>query len=151
MLFNTYSFLFGFLPVTILGFIVFKFFDKPILGIWWLSLASIIFYGWTDIKLVPLILLSIIFNYFVSRAILLKCWRSRGLRQWFFAIGILGDLLLLTYYKYAAFILGQIAIVFGTHINTFQAASLPIGISFFTFTQIAYLADVYRNVSHEYR
>ncbi|MBV7534767.1 MBOAT family protein [Duganella sp. sic0402] len=128
MLFNSFSFLFLYLPVVLAGY----FFLLRWRADWiaaWLALASLFFYGYWDTRYLPLLLGSILFNYW--------CARHRRL----LAFGIGANLALLGYYKYANFFLP------GQNWNIV----LPVGISFFTFTQIAYLVDCQRHSTREYR
>lgn len=145
MLFNSYEFILVFLPVTFIGyFAIAKTISKlnnDMLGrkcaVFWLTLMSIIFYSWWSYKYVILLMLSISFNYFIG----INIERKKS-KKWLI-FGIVIDVLLLGYYKYTGF--------FIDNINTFFSMSyeipniiLPLGISFFTFTQIAYLVDIYR-------
>ena len=108
----------------------------------WLALASLFFYGYWNPKYVFLISGSIIFNY-VGGSSLGKL-RDRGLEhsvRVVFALLIIVNLGLLAYFKYLMFLAGQFGQMFGVHWDV-GLIVLPIGISFYTFTQIAYLADV---------
>lgn len=148
MLFNSYPFVFVFLPIVLLGFFLIAR-ASHLLAALWLALASLFFYGWWNSKYVLLLLLSVAFNYAVGYVVGragARTGRSFGL----LAAGVAGNLLLLGYFKYTNFFLGVAGELAGTN---WQVASiiLPLGISFFTFTQIAFLVDVYRGISHEYR
>ena len=109
----------------------------------WLTVASLIFYGWWNPRYVILLLLSIAFNYAVGQVI----WRVRHRSLWLARLaliaGLSGDLGLLAYFKYANFFVNTIEPLVGVG---WQLAPiiLPLGISFFTFTQIAFLVDNYR-------
>jgi len=144
MLFHTSFFLFVFLPITLAAYFI--------LGRWsWraaiasLALASFIFYGtWSPIYVV-LIGASITVNYLGSLAI--DRLRRRGaMRQarWTLGLFIAANLILLGYFKYLNFFLTQLDGAFGTSWDVAKIV-LPIGISFYTFTQIAYLVDTLRN------
>lgn len=128
MLFNSFSFLFLYLPVVLAGYVVLLHW-RPSWIAGWLALASLFFYGYWDTRYLPLLLGSILFNY----------WCARHRRLLLF--GVVANLALLAYYKYANFFLPG----HGWEII------LPVGISFFTFTQIAYLVDCYRGGTGEYR
>lgn len=107
----------------------------------WLFAASLAFYGWDDPRfLIPLIAASIAFNYAVGRAITATHYRSILL------FGIVVDLSLLMYFKYINFIAENLAFLGAPALHV----TLPIGISFFTFTQIAFLVDCYRAEAREY-
>mgnify|MGYP001159157959 FL=1 len=148
MLFNSYIFLFVFLPVTLVGFCLLARFLGPKPAKLWLMLSSLFFYGWWNPVYVVLILLSMLFNYWLGRRIGLtvRGGRSGGLLLFW---GVAANLLLLGYYKYANFFVTNLDVVCGTH-WTLGKIVLPLGISFFTFTQIAYLADASRGVVCEY-
>ncbi len=146
MLFNSYPFLLVFLPLTLAGF----FLVARVSHAWaaaWLAAASLVFYGWWNPIYVLLLVASIFFNFVVGLAIVREAGTPRA--RFRFAAGVAVDLLLLGYYKYADF--------FVSNLNYLDAALplphivLPLGISFFTFTQIAFLADAYQGKATEYR
>jgi D-alanyl-lipoteichoic acid acyltransferase DltB (MBOAT superfamily) len=149
MLFNSYLFVFTFLPITLA--ILFLFAArarKSALG--WLLLASLVFYGGWQIAYVPLLLASIFFNYAVGAAII-KTRRAEQARQaqiWL-GFGVACDLLLLGYFKYAGFF-GEVWQEATGLSPGWGAIALPLGISFFTFTQIAYLIDAHRDLIARY-
>jgi D-alanyl-lipoteichoic acid acyltransferase DltB (MBOAT superfamily) len=148
MLFSSYIFLFVFLPVTLTGFCLLARFLGPKPAKLWLTLASLFFYGWWNPIYVVLIVLSMLFNYWLGRRIgqAVRVGRSGGpLLFW----GVTANLLLLGYYKYANFFVTNVNAVFGTD-WVIGKIVLPLGISFFTFTQIAYLVDASRGVVCEY-
>jgi alginate O-acetyltransferase complex protein AlgI len=147
MLFNAPEFLFGFLPIALLGFFLAAKVSHR-LALVWLTAASVFFYGWWNVRWVPLMLASIAFNFVAGRA--LHASRSGGLAatRWFSSKVLLSAAIainigLLLYYKYAAFLISNLTGVVGAPI-AWPAPELPLGISFFTFTQIAYLVDVYQ-------
>lgn len=142
MLFHTPEFIFIFLPIVLLlYFIIGRFSLRGAFA--WLALASLFFYGWWTPVYLLLIAASIMFNY-VSGIWLCHC-NTHQVRHKSLALAtVVGvNLLLLAYYKYLMFFISQINILFQTHIDMGNII-LPIGISFYTFTQIAYLADVSR-------
>lgn len=136
MLFNSYVFLLCFLPITwIVFFLVGKW--SHVGAAFFLFLASLFFYGWWNPAYVGLLLLSSAFNYGVSLAILRS--HTAPLQKSWLTFGVIGDLAVLCYFKYFAFLLGIFGLTPPAH-----AVSLPLGISFFTFTQIAFIVDTYR-------
>ncbi|WP_379129035.1 MBOAT family O-acyltransferase [Paenibacillus sp. sgz500958] len=145
MLFNSYIFIFAFLPVTLLVYFVFINYRSFFAAKVWLALASLFFYGWWNLKYIPLILLSIAFNYLVGRKLLSVSTR-RSLLLFF---GIASNVVLLGYYKYAGFLIENWNGLTGANVPVLHLL-LPLGISFFTFTQIAYLVDAYRRQVKEY-
>ena len=138
MLFNSFIFLFAFLPVVLAGAYVLARWSP--LAVAWLLAASLVFYGWWDRWAVPVLLVSIGFNYLVARRI--EASGGKG-RSWWLAAGVSGNLAALAFYKYRVFILGNLDGLLGTTTLP-PAAALPLGISFFTFTQIAFLVDLKR-------
>ena len=146
MLFNSYGFLFVFLPLTFAGFFwIGRSSDR--LAAWWLTLASLTFYGWWDWRFVPLLVGSIAFNYVAGMTIARNAGRPR--KRWF-VLAIAANLLLLAWFKYANLLLSSFDALAGTRYGPLDIV-LPLGISFFTFTQIAYLADVYQQRAREAR
>ena len=148
MLFSSYIFLLVFLPVTLCGFILLSRLAGPRSAKLWLTLASVVFYGWWNPIYVILIFASMLFNFFLGRrlGITVRSGRSPG---WLLFGGVSANLLLLGYYKYANFFVGNFDALFGTGWSVGKIL-LPLGISFFTFTQIAYLVDAARGVVCEY-
>jgi D-alanyl-lipoteichoic acid acyltransferase DltB (MBOAT superfamily) len=149
MLFNSYVFIFAFLPVTLAGFFLLGRIG-PRYAAAWLTLASLFFYGWWNPLYVGLLVLSIGFNYFcgtvIGRAV---SSGAQGHAKLTLIAAIAANLALLAYYKYANFFLSSVNQLAGTTWS-FGDIILPLGISFFTFTQIAFLADVYLGKAREY-
>lgn len=112
--------------------------------------CSLYFYSYWNISYLPLILGSILFNYLIgttlARLLPLKIpWAKKGI----LIFGVCVNLLLLGDYKYANFFMSNVASIFGGGYSSLKLA-LPLGISFFTFTQIAFLVDSYRSEAKEY-
>lgn len=150
MLFTTLAFACGFLPVV---FVVFYLLGRGshAAAAAWLFLASLFFYGYWMPAFTLLLLASIAANYGFGRAIagaMAAGDRRRG-RAWLVA-GVVFDLGLLSYYKYANFFVGTVDALLGLGWQV-DHITLPIGISFFTFTQIAFLADSYQKGVKEVR
>lgn len=148
MLFNSYVFLFIYLPVVFLVFFWVSRHD-PGLGRLWLFAASLFFYGWWNPLFVGLLLASIAFNYSVG----VSLSRQRDLigasrAKWIFRLGIAANLAMLGYFKYANFFVESLDAITSLGWHT-EAIVLPLGISFFTFTQIAFLVDAYRGEVRE--
>ncbi|MBL8482402.1 MAG: MBOAT family protein, partial [Rhodocyclaceae bacterium] len=140
MLFNSYEFLLAYLPICLIGFFLLGRLGKA-WGAGWLAFASIVFYGWWDARYVALLMLSILGNYLFGRAIAERALQPSGKRL--LTLAVVLDLALLAYYKYADFFIGSVNALTGSQIALLQLV-LPLGISFFTFTQIAFLVDSYR-------
>jgi alginate O-acetyltransferase complex protein AlgI len=140
MLFNSYPFIFLFLPVVLLGYFALGRFDNlaPVI---WLALASLAFYSVSNWQFVGLLLASIAFNYAVGWLLISKRLHP-GPRFAVLTAGVAGDLLVLAFFKYAGFLAANLNAVFST--GLIVNVLLPVGISFYTFTQIAFLVDAYR-------
>ncbi|WP_300454980.1 MBOAT family protein [Accumulibacter sp.] len=148
MLFNSYPFLLIYLPlVALLFFALGK--HSPRLAASWLGAASLFFYGYWNVAYVGLLLLSILFNYGVGYALTRQHERGGHSKNLILTVGIGADLALLGYYKYANFFLDTVNHLLSTH-WPLQEILLPLGISFFTFTQIAFLVDVWSGKAREY-
>ena len=137
MLFYNISYLFVFLPLTILLFFLSSIFkiDRKFL----LILLSIIFYSWWNIYYLPIIILSISANYLFYKKI-----NSNKLskRKKYLILGITFNILLLVLFKYIDFIIQNINFLFSTNFDYFNLP-FPLAISFFTFQSIAFLVNVY--------
>jgi D-alanyl-lipoteichoic acid acyltransferase DltB (MBOAT superfamily) len=148
MLFNSYEFIFFFLPVT---FFVYFWLNKKRLtqaSKAWMVFASLFFYSWWNIIYLPLILGSILVNFTIGSTITrinAALPSKKGISsKSILAFGIIVNILLLGYFKYMDFFITNVNLVLGSHWELTHII-LPLGISFFTFTQIAYLVDAYRD------
>lgn len=143
MLFNSLEFLFAFLPIVFVVYFILNKFKKYGFAKFWLMIASLYFYSYYEIKYLPIMLSSIIFNYIIG-VILLKEKFSLNINKKFILIfGLLGNLALLCYYKYWGFLIECFNNLAHQHFNTMHLL-LPLGISFFTFQQISYIVDCYK-------
>ncbi|MFW2565905.1 MBOAT family O-acyltransferase [Aliarcobacter butzleri] len=148
MLFNSYEFIFIFLPVM---FVIYFYLNSKrlILGAKiWLVVGSLFFYSYWNVIYLPLILLSIFVNYGVGLS-LVNHEKIRISSKTILSFGIVFNLGLLGYFKYTDFFLDNFNGIFGTNIPL-PHIILPLGISFFTFTQIAFLVDAYKQEAKEY-
>ncbi|MDD2839057.1 MAG: MBOAT family protein, partial [Sulfuricurvum sp.] len=148
MLFNSYEFIFIFLPIT---FGIYFWLNKKRLtqaSKAWLVFASLFFYSWWNISYLPLILGSILFNFAIGSTITHLNSSHPSPRKVsskaVLSFGIVSNILLLGYFKYMDFFITNLNMLMGHHLELMYII-LPLGISFFTFTQIAYLVDAYRN------
>ena len=149
MIFSSPGFILLFLPIV---FFVYFFLNRHRLtvpGKAWLVAASLFFYSWWNISYLPLLLGSIVFNFAIGSAISPHGRKISFSRRHVLIVGIAANLLLLGYFKYANFLVDNIDFAFSTR-HAFPRILLPLGISFFTFTQIAYLVDSYRGEAREY-
>jgi alginate O-acetyltransferase complex protein AlgI len=149
VLFNSYPFLFGFLPLVLAGFYLLAKRGQR-LAAGWLGAASLLFYGYWDSTYIVLLGASILFNYAVGRGISAALARGdTARRKLLLAGGVTVDLALLGWFKYANFFVANVDGAFGVDLPLLDIV-LPVGISFFTFTQIAYLVDAARGLAREY-
>lgn len=146
MVFSAWPFLLVFLPIALIGFV-------SIPARWrtarklWLCAASLVFYAYWRVEYVPLLFFSIGLNYGVAEW-LTRCESARRARV-ILAAGVAANLLLLGYFKYTNFILEFLHMAASRQFARFDII-LPLAISFFTFTQISYLVDVYRDRNLHY-
>lgn len=148
MLFNTYIFIFAFLPIMLIGYF-WLLRQRLILGSKiWLVGGSIFFYGYWSIVYIPLLLASILVNFFVGSA-LSETKSLKVSKKQLLIFGILFNVILLSYFKYTDFFLENFNGIFDSNIPLSHII-LPLGISFFTFTQIAFLVDAYKEKVKEY-
>ena len=137
MVFSTYEFIFLFLPIVLIGyFLLGKLKNKKIQQIF-LIIASLFFYGYYNVSYLAIILISVLVNYGMSILI------NKQHKKWLLVLGIIFNVLLLGYFKYSNFFIDTFNHIVGTEFNLLNII-LPLGISFFTFQQIAYLVGVYK-------
>lgn len=138
MLFSSLIFIFGYLPLALAGFFLTARIGTRIAGLWVVA-ASLVFYGWWSPPAVLLLLASIALNYGCANAIIGLEQRPR-LQAAITAAGVTFNVAALVYYKYL-FTLVTFIHGFVPELATIDPIVLPLGISFFTFTQIGYLID----------
>ena len=139
MVFNSLYFLLAFLPVSLLLYYVTPKKLKNII----LVLISFVFYAWGEPQYLLVLLLSILFNYFTGLELQeLKRQKNDKLEKIAMICGVVVNLLLLGSFKYLGFLFDNINAIFGSHIAA-PGVSLPIGISFFTFSALSYILDVH--------
>ncbi|ABM03431.1 membrane bound O-acyl transferase, MBOAT family protein [Psychromonas ingrahamii 37] len=150
MLFNSYEFIFAFLPIS---FFVYFYLNKKRLTIAskaWLVFTSLLFYSWWNIIYLPLILISILFNYTITNTMFeyneskQKYFSKKTLLQ----VGLVFNISLLVYFKYMDFFIKNTNVFFDSEIGLLHLA-LPLAISFFTLQQIAFLIDSYEGLVKE--
>jgi alginate O-acetyltransferase complex protein AlgI len=141
MIFSSDLFLFAFLPVALIGVVI----ARRLMGVhlYWIVAASLFFYGYWKPVYLPLIVLSILVNYGLGRAL----ERNRSKRL--LTIGVIGNLAALGWFKYANFVEENIQWLSGVDIGLPEIV-LPLAISFFTFQQISYLVDAQRGETHSH-
>ncbi len=134
MLFNSLPFILGFLPPVLLGYWLLA--RKDTARLYFLLGASLVFYGYWDWRFEPLLLGSILFNWLFAEAYFRVGWKS------LLVTAIALNLASLGVFKYLGFFAGAVALATGWRCD-FPAILLPIGISFFTFHNVIYLADLH--------
>jgi alginate O-acetyltransferase complex protein AlgI len=147
MLFNSFIFIFIFLPITLIVYFRIGRYGYRSVAIIWLIIASLFFYGWWNPAYLGLILGSILFNYAISKFI------NRNINRqsiYVLVFGIAVNLGFLGYFKYANFFADNVNSLFATSFHVNQII-VPLAISFFTFQQIAYLVDSWRGETGGYK
>jgi alginate O-acetyltransferase complex protein AlgI len=138
MVFSSFEYILFFLPLTVVVFVLLQQRNLQALSSWWLTLASLVFYGWWNTGYLLLPVGSALFNYVLGRQLLAAKTPNRPL----LIIGLAANLGLLGYYKYVGFFMGNLAAL-GLPVAVPQIL-LPLAISFCTFQQISFLVDCYR-------
>jgi D-alanyl-lipoteichoic acid acyltransferase DltB (MBOAT superfamily) len=148
LLFNSFEFVFGFLPAIWLIYFAAARFGGATPAIWTLSLASMAFYAWWNPVYLLLIVGEVVLCFQLGRAITSQR-TTRAARLWLLVLGIAFILAVLGYFKYTNFLLGTLNDTVGTRFTLFEIV-LPLGISFHSFQQIAYLVDAYAGRAPRY-
>jgi alginate O-acetyltransferase complex protein AlgI len=140
MLFNSYPFIFVFLPIALAGYFWLGR-SSNLAPVWWLAVASLVFYSLSNWQFVPLLVGSVAFNYVIGWLLITKRLRSTA-RFAALTTGVAVDLVVLGIFKYAGFFAANLNALLSTGFAV--NILLPVGISFYTFTQIAFLVDAFR-------
>ncbi len=143
MLFNSYEFLLLFLPITLILYFYLNSIKMVTLSKTMLVFASLFFYGWWNAIYLLLILGSMIFNFLVGKSL------GKKSNKKMLTFGIIGNVALLGYFKYADFFITNFNWAFNSQTPLLHLA-LPLAISYFTFQQIAFLVDNYRGEVKEF-
>lgn len=147
MLFNSYEFIFGFLPAVLAGYFLLGRTKKSRWANVWLLAMSLLFYSYWNIKYLPLLLCSIIANYICSGYIMkYRQQEMVAACKFSFILGLVFNIGLLCFFKYMDFFIANINWVAGSEIGLLHII-LPLGISFFSITQLVYLVDCYEGVT----
>ncbi len=142
MSFNSYIFILCLLPISFIGYFALSR-KKQEYGLLWMAASSLVFYAWAGISILLLFIASLILNYIFTLFI------KRSNSKLILALGIILNVILLIYFKYSGFLVQNINALFNTDF-IFKNIALPLGISFFTFTQISWLVDTYRGETRDY-
>jgi D-alanyl-lipoteichoic acid acyltransferase DltB (MBOAT superfamily) len=141
MIFISHNFMELFLPLTIVAFYA-ACAVRPRLGLLVILAASLVFCSVNGVWQTALLACSISFNFAAASLLSALPHKHASLRKYVLIWGIAIDVAVLVYFKYAGFIVANLASAFGWP-GPDLAVTLPIGISFYTFTQIAFLADTF--------
>jgi len=149
LLFNSVEYIFFFLPITF--FIYFFLLNKRLIvgAKGFLVFASLFFYSWWNPIYLPIILVSMLFNYTIGNVLSRDASHAKVSKKSILIFGIIANLALLGYFKYADFFIENYNYIWNENVGLYNLA-LPLGISFFTFQQISYLVDSYRGETSEY-
>ena len=147
MVFSSYVFILIFLPAAWLGFEIARRRLSARAAFGWLVIASFIYFGYWNPVYLPLLFFSILFNFYVGAGIASE--KREKPSKPLLIFGIVVNLVLLAWFKYANFFSDTVEALTGFEMLMVQVV-LPIGISFFTFQQVAYLVDAYRGLAKEY-
>jgi alginate O-acetyltransferase complex protein AlgI len=144
MLFNTYGFLFGFLPAVLIGWWGLARWRR--LRLAFLTGASWFFYAWWDWRFLPVLVLATSVDYLAGHWIART--EAEGRRRLLLASSLVTNVGILAYFKYAGFFLGSLdgvgrAVGLGSRLPSLHVV-LPIGISFYTFNSMSYTIDIFR-------
>lgn len=138
MVFSSLTFLFFYLPITLLVYFLAPLRWRNLV----LLLVSLFFYGWGEPVYIFIMFLSILIDY--THGLLVEKYRSDDKKaRWFVGQSVVFNLLLLGFFKYWDFFAVNLSLIPGVRIPTL-GLPLPIGISFFTFQTMSYTIDVYR-------
>ncbi|MBN1277825.1 MAG: MBOAT family protein [Deltaproteobacteria bacterium] len=144
MLFNSHIYLFIFLPLSVILYFQLNHsrFEFPAKA--FLIVANLFFYAWGDIEHLPILIISVVFNFGVGRLIdPLQARPDNSHRKFLLILGVSVNIGLLCFFKYTDFFIDNLNLITGLQIKS-PGFSFPLAISFFTFVQIAYLVDRYR-------
>jgi D-alanyl-lipoteichoic acid acyltransferase DltB (MBOAT superfamily) len=141
LIFSSIEFIFLFLPISVI--VYWGIVRSGLRGLWFLSSASLLYYAYWKIEYIGIILISIAFNFYLGKLI------SKKNSKQLLTLGVVANLSILAYYKYTDFLIVNLNTLVGSNIPL-QGIVLPLAISFFTFQQIAFLVDCYKDLAKEY-
>ncbi len=147
MLFNSYVFIFAFLPISLIGYYILNYIKRYSLAEYFLIVMSLWFYAYFNINYLPIIICSIFLNFGLGK--MMNSTQDKKTKLLLLVIGCVGNVGVLFYYKYMGFFVQNLNILFRTNFNITNIL-LPLGISFFTFQQLSYVIDNYKNNIEEY-
>jgi len=147
MLFNSYIFIFLFLPIVLAGHYGLHYLHQYKFALYWLIGMSMWFYGYNNIDYLAVLMASILLNHLVVRR-MGRC-ENKGKRRFWLVLGLGLNLGILFCFKYYDFFIENVNAVFGSSYG-FWGLALPLGISFYTFQQLSYVIDSYKRTCEQY-
>lgn len=147
MLFNSYIFIFLFFPLTLIGYFGLSYARKYKAALAFLVGMSLWFYGYNNIYYLAILIVSIILNYGIANR--MKCLKAGRMRRFVMLAGVFLNIGILLYFKYYDFFIENINAALKAELPLLKLA-LPLGISFYTFQQLSYVIDVYRDECESY-
>ncbi len=149
MLFNSYAFILIFLPLVAAGyFLLHKYLQAKWANLFLIA-ASLSFMSFWNVNFALVLMFSVLFNYACGSALSIAADKDAKSKKPIFIAAVIVNILFLGFFKYSNFFLENINAVFATEIQMLRLL-LPIGISFYTFMQIAWLTDIYRRGGYRY-
>ena len=146
MIFSSIPFLVFLAIVYLLVFVTMKTTESRNYTKWILLISSFVFYSWWNPAIIILLIISITVNFGISKLIIRDTQKFKPI----YIAGIIFNIALIAYYKYAYFLIDIINGITSMDIQIRDDIFLPMGISFLTFQQIAYLIDCYKGKSGDY-
>ncbi|MRS01882.1 MBOAT family protein, partial [bacterium] len=158
MLFNSFPYIIVFLPISVIIYFSLNKVSETA-GKYWLVIVSLLFYSFATLTYLPLLILSIVINFAVAIAIRKnnvnsleisttdfrsKNSQKKSSSKVYLALGIIFNVGLLAFFKYTDFFIANVNQISNLNIS-FLRLAIPLAISFYTFQQITYLVDTYRN------
>ena len=147
MLFNSYIFIFLFFPLTLIGYFGLSYARKYNAALTFLVGMSLWFYGYNNIYYLVILIVSIILNYGIANR--MRCLKAGRMRRFVMLAGVFLNIGILLYFKYYDFFIENINAALKAELPLLKLA-LPLGISFYTFQQLSYVIDVYRDECESY-
>lgn len=147
MLFNSYIFIFLFFPLTLIGYFGLNYARKYKAALAFLVGMSLWFYGYNSIYYLAILVISIVLNYFLVKR--MQCTATKARRRFYLFAGLFLNVGILFYFKYYDFFIWNINAILKTELS-FLRLALPLGISFYTFQQLSYVFDAYKNECETY-
>jgi len=149
MLYNSYAFILVFLPLVAAGYFLLHKYLSAKWAFLFLLTASLGFMSFWNVYFAVALMSSVVINFICGSALSAAVEKSAASKKPIFIIAIVANILFLGFFKYSNFFLENINAVFSTDIQALHIL-LPIGVSFYTFMQIAWLTDIYRQGGYRY-